>query len=255
MIFIAASMLGLSAGVPAPGAFAQEQFGAAGFFDLATILANPTSGSKPVSFSATLEYTMRDVGGVELSRIVTYVAMLDGKMRWETVDAFPKHTKTATDATAKVRQQMSTGNIYILIPDKRTSYFIYPGIRSYIATTRERSAIKKPGMEQIELGKETVDGHPCVKTKLIMPPSPMGERLEMIGWLATDLNRFPLRMEMENSSNGTTMTARLKALDMATPAASLFEPPADFMCFGSSKEMMTNAVQRVTQQEAEKPAE
>ena len=63
-------------------------------------------------------------------------------------------------------------------------------------------------METTELGKDTVDGHPCVKNKVIVTDNE-GSKHESTVWNATDLKNFPVKIETDRTGR-QTMTMLFK---------------------------------------------
>jgi len=119
------------------------------------------------------------------------------------------------------------------------NYGVYPEMKAY---TEE--AMKDPDagknasdfkIESTELGKETMDGHPCIKNKHLVTDKD-GKQHEFIVWNATDLNKFPIRVE--NTERGTTSIILFKDVKLAKPDAALFEIPSDYQRYSSMMEMM-----------------
>ena len=53
-----------------------------------------------------------------------------------------------------------------LLPEKHTGYMVYPGLKAYCelpmrAGSSATETNKPPKVERTEIGKETIDGHPC----------------------------------------------------------------------------------------------
>jgi hypothetical protein len=90
-------------------------------------------------------------------------------------------------------------------------------------------------METTELAKETVDGHACVKNKVVVTDE-KGEKHESTTWNATDLKDFPIKIE--TTEQGTPMTMSFKNVKLAKPQASQFEPPAGFKKYDNFMTMM-----------------
>ena len=90
--------------------------------------------------------------------------------------------------------------------DKKIVYVIYPDAQSYTemtpATSDAGATNVDSKIEIIGLGKETVDGHSCVKNKAIVTDQ-QGAKHEFTVWNAPDLKNFPVKMEM-NEQGGTT---------------------------------------------------
>ena len=125
--------------------------------------------------------------------------------------------------------------------DKKLMYMIYPGLKSYciIDTSTvpgaDKPQEKEPKIETTALGKETVDGHPCVKNKITIT-SDDGKSQDIIAWQASDLNDFPIKTEMEAGT--ATISTHFTNIQMTAPDASLFDPPSDFKKYDSIQELM-----------------
>jgi hypothetical protein len=101
---------------------------------------------------------------------------------------------------------------------------------------------KEPKVESTAIGKETVDGHPCVKNKVTFSTDD-GKQHEMTVWNASDMKDFPLKTEMQ--AGGPTVTTHFRDIKMTAPDASLFDPPTDYKVYGSVQEMMMANMQRM----------
>ena len=75
------------------------------------------------------------------------------------------------------------------------------------------------------LGRETLDGHACVKNKIIITP-PKGERQTFTVWNATDLRDFPIQPLTRQDTD--TVITRYTNVQLLKPDAKQFEPPAGF---------------------------
>jgi len=97
-------------------------------------------------------------------------------------------------------------------------------------------------MEVTAIGKETVDGHPCVKNKITIT-SDDGKQHEIITWQANDMKDFPIKMEM--LAGTADITIHYTNIKTSAPDASLFDPPSDFKAYGSMQEMLMANMQRM----------
>ena len=72
------------------------------------------------------------------------------------------------------------------------------GLKGYVEMPSQNPEISKPEsdfkLEMTELGKETVDGHPCVKSKATVTDKD-GKKYESLVWNATDMKNFPVKIE------------------------------------------------------------
>ena len=94
---------------------------------------------------------------------------------------------------------------------------------------------KEPKMEKTVLGKETVDGHPTVKHKVVVTDD-SGKKQEMIVWNATDLKDFPIKIE--TSEDGSKVVMAYKDIKLGKPEASQFEPPKGAKKYGTAQELI-----------------
>ena len=78
-------------------------------------------------------------------------------------------------AAAQMKQMGMDKMITISRPDKNTTCMIYPGLQAYVENPIQDADAAKPASdfksETTELGKETVDGHACVKNKVVVTDS------------------------------------------------------------------------------------
>ena len=72
-------------------------------------------------------------------------------------------------------------------------------------------------VETTEIGKETLDGHPCVKNKYVVTDNE-GVKHESTVWNATDLKNFPVKIQ--------TTEAATKSPCCSTTSRSPNPPPA-----------------------------
>ena len=59
-------------------------------------------------------------------------------------------------------------------------------------------------VEMTEIGKETVDGHPCVKNKVVVTDKE-NKKHESTVWNATDLKNFPIKIQTQEQGGNATM--------------------------------------------------
>jgi len=87
------------------------------------------------------------------------------------------------------------------------------------------------------LGKEDVNGHSCVKTKVVITAGD-GKKWEMFVWFATDLRDIPLRIQLTEEDSSTIEVFTYKDIQFIKPDANLFEPPAGFTEYTNLETMM-----------------
>ena len=135
--------------------------------------------------------------------------------------------------------------VMISRPDLKVNYMIFPSLQAYCAMpATDPEAAKSQSdfkIELTELGRETLDGHPCVKNKAVVTDSE-GNKHEATLWNATDLNKFPIKIEQNDQGRSGTML--FKDIKLGKPDASLFEPPADYTKYDSMQTMMQQVMMK-----------
>jgi hypothetical protein len=231
--------------VVCPAVFGQRMFGGGprnyGSEQLAKIFGQTDA------FTAVAETTIQDKKhGTPIQMEVAY-AFLKGKLRTEMDLSKMKGPDMPADASEQMKQMGMDKTVNIYNTATRTMYLMYPGLKAYCEMTPPNTAgvtNEPPKFEITNLGKETIDGHACEKNKITVLDKD-GASHDIIAWQATDLNKFPIKTEMTES--GSTITTHFRAIELSAPAASLFEPPANFKRYGSIQEMMMSSMQQMMQ--------
>ena len=196
---------------------------------------------KQAAFSATAHIFTTDARGKEKENTTMSYALLDGKLRMEPDITKAKSGKKRS-RDMETADEMGFGEMVILVrPDKKAAYMIYPGLKAYCElppSAKTQSTGKDSKTETTDLGKETVDNHPCIKQQVVIT-SETGEREETLQWLAHDLKDFPVQVQMKNGDD--TVTTTFRDVKHGKPDAALFELPADFTAYGSMQELMMGA--------------
>jgi len=199
---------------------------------------------KDKSFSAVAHVTFKGPDGNERQMEMSY-AVLEGKVRMETDMTKTQGGRMPPEAVAHMQAMGIDKSVTIMLPEKHTGYMVYPGLKAYCelptpAGSSATESSKPPKVERTEIGKETIDGHPCVKYKVVVT-SEDGMPVNMLVWQATDLNNYPIQTQVE-AGNGMVVTTRFQDINQSKPAASLFEPPSDYKRYGSPQELMMSTM-------------
>ena len=161
-----------------------------------------------------------------------------GKARFEMNLSDAKGMKMPPDAAAQMKSMGLDQLVSLTRPDKNLAYLIYPGLGSYVETplpaaksgTNDTSTV-----ESTELGKDTVDGHPCVKNKVVVTDD-KGEKRVSTVWSATDLKNFPVKIVRDEQ--GAEITLLFRDISLTKPAASVFDVPAGYTRYDDMQTMM-----------------
>jgi hypothetical protein len=190
------------------------------------------------AFSATLELQNADSSGntIIMPGKISFDA---GKSRFEVNMANMQGKQIPPDAAAQMKSMGMDQVVTISLPEKKVAYMIYPGMQSY-AELQIPNADSAPTngdykVETTELGKETVDGHPCVKNKVVVTDKD-GDKHESTVWNATDLKNFPVKIQ--TTEGGANATMLFKNVSLAKPAASVFEAPSGYTKYDNMQTMM-----------------
>ena len=168
-----------------------------------------------------------------------------GKSRFEMNMSEAQGTSMPPSAAAQMKAMGMDSMVTISRADKNLAYLVYPGLSSYAEMTLPSSAAHADAadfkIETSELGKETVDGHNCVKNKVTVTDKDGGKH-ESTVWNATDLKDFPVKIVTNESGHPATMLFKNVSFDK--PAASLFEPPSGFTKYTDVQTMMQTEVMK-----------
>jgi len=185
------------------------------------------------AFSAVIEIQTKGPSGDDVA-IPGKMAFQDGKSRMEIDLSKAMGANMPAEAVAQIKAMGMDSIVIISRPEKKTSYTSFPGLRAYLETAipdnETPEATSKYKVESTELGKETVDGHPCIKNKVVVTDDKGTNHISTV-WNATDLKKFPVKIEATES--GKPMTMLFKQVKLAKPEESQFAAPSDFKRYDS----------------------
>jgi hypothetical protein len=154
------------------------------------------------------------------------------------------------EAMAQMKSMGMDKMVSISQNDSKTLYVIYPGLQAYTKMQEpvNTSPTNSVTVETIDLGKETVDGHPCVKKQYNLTDPTTGQHLTMILWDATDLKNVPVQVQQtapNNANSGTNfMTMNYSDINLTPPDASLFTAPAGYTAYSDVQTMMQSEMMK-----------
>ncbi len=190
------------------------------------------------SFSALMEMQASSGDGSSVSMPGSY-SFDNGKTRLEMNFADVKGSMITPETVQQMKSMGMDKTVAISRPDLKLTYIIYPGLNSYAEIpTQDVSGSVNPDDYKIENaadGKETVDGHDCIKNKATVTDKD-GNKHESTVWNATDLKNFPVKIVTGDASRPVTML--YKNVSLAKPAASLFEAPSGYTKYSDVQTLM-----------------
>lgn len=187
------------------------------------------------AFTAKAEARVLDKEQKETSTLPMTMWMLDDKLRSEMDLTQAKSSMMPAEAAAVMKQAGMDKMITIVRSDKKATLLCYPGAQAYAEIPFSESESAESKVESTEVGKETIDGHPCVKVKLSSTDS-KGRPQEAFVWQATDLKKFPIQIQMAQKSS--TVIVKFETPKLEKPAAALFEAPEGHAKYPNAQALM-----------------
>jgi hypothetical protein len=199
-------------------------------------------GDNP-AFSANLEIqtaggSARGLNGGGTMTMPGRIEVLNGATRFE-MDMTKMTGANVPPQAAEQMKKMGMDKLEtITLPDKNTSYMIYPCLNGYMETPLPDSAAASASdfkMDVTKVGEEKMDGHACVKNKVVVTDKE-GKTHASTVWNATDLHNFPVRIEMADHGANAVMT--FKDVKLSKPPEADFAPPAGAKKYKNFMEIM-----------------
>lgn len=202
------------------------------------------------AFSAKADVQVLDASNKEVASMPMNFAFLDGKIRVEIDMSQAKSASMPPGAAEQLKQMGMAQVVSIVRPDKQQIYVMYPDQKSMMTMPlAAEEAGKDTKLDKTELGKETIDGHACVKNKVVLDDG-KGQKMEAITWDATDLKKFPIRIQTKEKEN--TSVVDFKNVQFTKPEASKFDPPTGYTAYNSPQELMQGMMTKVMQGQGKK---
>jgi hypothetical protein len=197
------------------------------------------------TFSATVTVITGGGSAAESITMPGKLAFDQGKSRFEMDLTQMKSENARPEMAAQMKSMGMDKMVMISRPEKNVKYLVYPGLESYTETPLTDSKEEQKPDDYIitltELGKETVEGHACVKNKAIVTDK-QGKKDESIIWNATDLKKFPIKIQ--HQENGSDFTMLFKDVSLAKVDAAQFDPPAGMTKYENVQTMMQQAMMK-----------
>jgi hypothetical protein len=190
------------------------------------------------NFTANADLNMHDPkSGAPMSVTMVFI-MSDGKMRTEMDITQIKGGQFPPNVMASMKQMGIDKMVSISRPDKKVAYTVYPNLKAYAEMPMSEEQVAAMGkdvkIEKTSLGKETINGHPCEKNKVVMTDDSGPQ--EILVWNATDLHNFPAQMQMTESGN--TIVIAFRDIKLGQPDAALFDAPSGLTKYDSAQQLM-----------------
>ena len=200
-------------------------------------------------FSAKAQVRILDESQQEVISMPMDFAMLGSNVRMDMDLTQAKGSSMPPGAADSLKQMGMAQLCSITRRDKNLTYVAYSGPKMLLSMPLPKDASSSAKLEKTEQGKEELDGHPCVKNKVVFNDD-SGKTIEALTWNATDLKDFPLQIQAKEKDN--TSVIRFSDVKLTKPDAKLFEPPAGYTQYTNQIELMQAMMAKMTQDTAPK---
>jgi hypothetical protein len=166
---------------------------------------------------------------------------LDDKIRVE-VDMARMRNREQPDALARLAPLGLDRVISLICPQQRTTWVVFPKLQSVVKLAMPHAEadafLKKAKVERTGLAKEKMEGHPCVKQRVVITDNQPRPH-EATVWIATDLREFPVCVATREGND--TVMMRFRQVQFTRADAKTFEPPTGFTEYADMQALMAGA--------------
>jgi hypothetical protein len=191
------------------------------------------------AFSSKATVRLLDKNKKETMTMTMDFALLDGKFRADIDLNQIKGAEISAESLTMLKTVGMDKWSSIILPQKKTTIVVVPALKSYAEAPMQVE--EGTTLNEIKLGKETIEGHICEKYKVSITGQ-KGQKHQASVWKATNMKNFPLQMEMEQDDGLMVMLFRDVRLGQPNPA--LFAAPAGYTRQESMEQMIANAMLR-----------
>jgi hypothetical protein len=196
------------------------------------------------AFTAQAEVQLLGKDNKELITTPMTFTLLENKIRIE-VDMARMRNKMQPDAIARVKPLGMDSVVSIIRPEKRTSLITFPKLRAFVKlempSSEAEAFLTRAKIERKNVGKEKMDGHPCVKQQVVITDD-AGHKSEATVWTATDLRDFPVCVATKESEG--TVVMRFRQVQFTRAETNRFEPPSGYIECADMQVLMAGPVMR-----------
>jgi hypothetical protein len=192
-------------------------------------------------FSANLIMQVSKQFGATMS-VPCKMSYSEGNSRVESDFTQAKGADSSPEMLERMKSSGLGKTIVIAHPRSAKSCTVYPDLYSYVEKPAGKPFDPRRVLMKVdEVGKETLDGQPCVK-KTVKMAAARTQPEEFTVWNATELKNFPLRIEILRG--GAKVTLLFSNVVFEKPDAKVFEPPPDYVGFDSVSSMLEKQAQK-----------
>ena len=164
------------------------------------------------------------------------MALLDGKMRWQ-LNLEQVRSSCLPAETLAALKPAHLDRLVMVLESGKPLQLGFPVMKAWLETPMPKSAqiqeqaeAKIGRLSKVQVGQETVDGHPCRKFKLTVPPE-LSHDEEAFVWTANDLKDLPIRLQVKMQEDVYVLAFRNVQAVRSDPR--LFTAPPGFTRYTS----------------------
>ena len=190
---------------------------------------------QPFSANAVITVTPADEKLKPYTINIAY-AWRNGNFRAELDPQKPKDRKPADSGGGSFGRGLNQIS-YITSAEQPVMWMVYSALRGFVEKDDPLADYRAtPRVEKSDLGKDTVDGHPCTKRQVVVTAT-SGASNAFTVWEADDLNGVPV--EILFAKDETKIKVMLSDISTNLPDADLFRVPDTMKRYDSQDELMT----------------
>lgn len=175
------------------------------------------------------------------------LAVSEGRMRWQVNFSQVRSAHFPAERIAMLRQMNLDSAVLWLKPGDDLKVAL-PRLKAWAQTPspkmqqiEDKAADKQGGLKKTAVGKETIDGHPCIKYMLTVPAENNPNQIALT-WEATDLDNLPIKILVK--TDGKVHGFQLRNVKLGKVDERHFEPPAEFAKKPSLTALLQEGVMR-----------
>lgn len=200
------------------------------------------------AFIAEAAVTVHDRQDKELVNTPMTFQVSQMKIRMDVDMARLKSKDLPAGAAEGLKQMGMDRVISIVLPEKQSSYLIYPGLKSYLQVPmkEEDQVTSTTGfkVQREKVGTETIAGRACTRYRVTVVDA-KGRKQEATTWNAEELKDFPVQIQMNDGEN--LMTMRFSDIKLTAPAPTAFDLPTGYTAYDTPQAMMQAVMARAMQ--------
>lgn len=194
------------------------------------------------AFTSKAEIHVLDAAHKETDTFPFGFALWDGKMRMDLDFNQVKAANIPPAVLPTLKQLGMDQTVMIMRPDKKIVIAVYPRVKCYAEIPMSKDDIaaseKTYTVAKSSLGKETVDGAACAKSKVTLTDE-KGVKHDAIVWTTASPKDFPVQIQM--TEQDSTLLMKFKDVKLGKPDSAKFEAPGGLTKYKSAEALMDAA--------------